>query len=789
MAKAFSLLQFGHHSFLGPTLLTNSDAEEVEEEIQEIEWDREDMKKQDSRSSPYQDMKRKDSPSSYKDTKRRDSKSLNKTEETDYDYCSDCTSEESNSTYRHSSRTSKRERQKRTSEDKKHRSTAKVLNCECAKLKDALKKEREARAALEKTLEKELAAKAAQEKALKKKSDDRAILKEKVESIKSQMATLKDSLKKEQRNNAKLKCKVDEMAHKLEKDQSLIKKLQEDLATSSSCLKEHDKKALAELQEVKDQLTQQQKESLDKNNEISSLHCNILNLQSDIEAKDKLVDSWTEKAKQLASEAKEERIKVVKLQKDIEVALSHQQEKAEEFDRLTHKNQSMVTEIQELTSAVEAQKANAATLQYSLKNEARELHLQIQSLQKDIGLKDALLRQKDQKVSELSEKALKNKTLQNDLGAAQTETQLALKQLEESRALCNNLEEKIVKLQRVCKREKQKNKELSEQTLDLEKSLTSERFLNSSLKEKQTQLELTASENQTKIKDLTCLTHQLADSLQSECAVKHSLICDMQKQEKENEDMTVKLKAMESKHESLLSQHRLLSDLHREHISAKNTIADELKAFQSENTTRKTELEDTLKESRTRQTELEDALKESKTRQTELEDALKEEQKHSAEFQKKADRFASALKEEKAKCESYHTELKETLYKQIKTVEERGQLTVALKRANETCSMLQQQQVKCLTEMAIQSRQLSGTELKFNMEKAALEQKITALNQLQKENQELGRKNKDLHSDYCDLFMNHRALQGKYERLSGVQDQHQPEVHLSMRTCLSTLTW
>lgn len=80
--------------------------------------------------------------------------------------------------------------------------------------------------------------------------------------------------------------------------------------------------------------------------------------------------------------------------------------------------------------------------------------------------------------------------------------------------------------------------------------------------------------------------------------------------------------------------------------------------------------------------------------------------------------------------EKFRFELKEALTKLLITLEEHGQLVAALRKARETSSMLQEQNTMQVAEMEIISRQLNDMELKFNMQKVALDQNTKAQNRL-----------------------------------------------------------
>lgn len=396
-----------------------------------------------------------------------------------------------------------------------------------------------------------------------------------MEHTKIQLADLKKTLKEHQRSNAKLKGKLTKMAAEREEDKKAIENLTNDLEVSSQQhqkeMVEREKVHCVQIKEIKDRLIEQQKRSLEKDNDIQSLHFDIQNLRGEIEVKDNIVSSLQKKVNQLASDLKEEQTKTCRLQREYEDAVSQQKKGAEKLHRLTLENQQLASE---------------------------------------------------------------NPRLQSNLETALNERQIALKQLQEAREVCSGHEETIRKekarFQRAYKKLQMVDKELSEKNVALEKSLTTEKCLRSSLKNEKKRFNQMVLQREAEVNPVTFLSNQLREaSVSSE-----HLMYDMQTLRMENADIRVKFNAMETQYDKLMSKYRSLSDRHDELMLKKNhnisenqaaiaelqSMVDELRAHQSESKARQAELEDALKEEKTRNSELQQradqtaiALKKEKT--------------------------------------------------------------------------------------------------------------------------------------------------------------------------------
>ncbi|GLD54327.1 uncharacterized protein AKAME5_000696300 [Lates japonicus] len=380
-----------------------------------------------------------------------------------------------------------------------------------------------------------------------------------MELMNAQVADLKKSKEQHRHSNAELLLKMSEMAADLEEDKKQIKKLKNELKVSSRQhtqeMAKHEKVNCAKIKALQDQLTEQQKESVEKDNEIQFLHSNIQSLQSNIEAKDNTVSSLKEKVNQLASDLKKEQTKTCKLQRDFEAAVSQQQKEAEELDHLTRQNQRLASE---------------------------------------------------------------NKRLQGELEAALNQRQSALKQHQKDKDTCSRLEEEIKKEKarflEAFKKIKMQEKELSEKTLALEKSQIAEKMLRSSLKNEKKRFEQMVFQKQATEDPITILSKQLREA----SASSESMRYDMQTLRMENADLRAKLKAMETEHDRVILRHRSLSECHEEMMSKKKDIISENQATIAKLKYMVDGLKARQSESRTRQAELEEALKQEKTQSTNL---------------------------------------------------------------------------------------------------------------------------------------------------------------------------
>ncbi|XP_068586885.1 uncharacterized protein [Cebidichthys violaceus] len=485
------------------------------------------------------------------------------------------------------------------------------------------------------------------------------------------------------------------MTAEIKEDMKLIEKLQKDLE-ASSC--HHEKEAqrnmvsFAKIKALKDELIEQQEESLEKDDTIQSLRLDIQNLQSDVEAKDHIVSTLQEKVNRGASDLNEEQTKNCSPQRDYEAGVSQQLKEAEELDHLTHENQHLASE---------------------------------------------------------------NRWLQGELEAAQTESQLHQKQLQDDREACSRREEAVEKENDA--RFQMQEKELSEKTLALEKSLVGEKLLRSLLGSEKKRFDQMILKKQASVEPLTILRNQLRDA----SANSEHLMYDMKTLRMENADIRAKFHVMETEFDRTRSKHLSLSERHEELMSKQNDTMSKQNDTISENQLTITKLQCAVDWLKAQQSE-------SKTGRAELEDALKQYKATVSELQQ----IASALEKERARCEEQRVKLKEALTRQIEILEEKQEVAVALKKAQDDVCRLQGQQ---LVESNFQLRHISDAELRLNQQRTALEESTKALHHLQREYTDLGRRHSDINSDYHELLKTHSALQIKYERLCYAQGNPRPD--------------
>ncbi len=269
-------------------------------------------------------------------------------------------------------------------------------------------------------------------------------------------------------------------------------------------------------------------------------------------------------------------------------------------------------------------------------------------------------------------------------------------------------------------------------------------------------------QKQASVDPVTILSNQLREA----SASSEHLMYDMQTLRMENADIRAKFKATETEHDRLKSKHRSLSERHEEMLSKKNEAI-------SENQFTIAKLQGMVDELKARQSK-------RKTRRAELEDALKQEKTRNSELQQRVDRIASGLEKERTACEKHRVELKEALTKQIETLEEKQKLAMALQKAEDGYSKLQEQQ---LVESNFQFRHVSDTELRLNQQKTALDESTKALHHLQRDYTALGRRHSDFNAVYRELLKTHSALQIRYERLCYAQGNPRPEFSPPQFTC------
>ncbi|XP_026042420.1 uncharacterized protein LOC113033167 [Astatotilapia calliptera] len=126
--------------------------------------------------------------------------------------------------------------------------------------------------------------------------------------MKTKVADLKKSQKEYRSSTEDLKTRISQMMANSDEDKKTIKKLHKDLMISS--LKHGNENAeAADIKALEDRLTEQQKQNLEKNNEIQFLRLKVQKLQDDIEAKDTMILRLQENVNKWASDVQKEQEK------------------------------------------------------------------------------------------------------------------------------------------------------------------------------------------------------------------------------------------------------------------------------------------------------------------------------------------------------------------------------------------------------------------------------------------------------------------------------------------------
>ncbi|XP_033936530.1 putative leucine-rich repeat-containing protein DDB_G0290503 [Pseudochaenichthys georgianus] len=668
-------------------------------------------------------------------------------------------------------------------------------------LQEALDEERKAKAALEEALMKEKTSTAqhkaalkheqkekdALAKALKYEQDENNSLSDRIKHI---YADLKQSQKEQQRGKAKLKNRITIMTSELEEDKKVIEKLQIAQHASSSQHQREISELLvlntASVTAIKDRLTERQEESLKKDKDIESLHSNVLNLQSDIVAKVSIVTSLQERVSKCASDLKEEETKSSVLQRDYEAAVSQQKKEAEELARLTQGNQHLAYENKRLQSELKAtlnkqhieekklqgDRGACSRLEEAIKKEEARFSRaskKIQSQEKELSEKtlaleglqrdyEAAVSQQKKEAEELTcltqgnqHLAYENKRLQSELEATLNKQHIEEKKLQGDRGACSKLEEAIKKeeasFSRASKKIQSQEKELSEKTLALEKSLTAEKILRSSLKSEKKRFEKMGGK-QASAGHLLYLTQQLREAS----------AYDMQTLRMENADIRAKFLVLEREYDRERFELRSLSACHEEMLSRKNDSI-------SDNQFTITNLQCIVNEFKAKESKI-------KMRQADLEEALKQEKIRNSELHHTVDQISSSLEKERTRCEKHSVELQEALKKQITALEENNKLTLSLQKAQETFPRLQEKQH---AETNYNFGNIGDSEFRLREQKYSLDESNKALYHLQQEYTNLGRRHCDINAEYRELLKTHTALQVRHERLSYAEANPRPD--------------
>lgn len=215
---------------------------------------------------------------------------------------------------------------------------------ESEKTRTCLKQLEEDKLALQKELEIEKEAKSQQDEAFKKLQEENDRLEKAVKKERKELKHMKIIVD--------LKTRIIQVMTNNDEDKKTIKKLHKDLMMPS--LKHENKNAeAADIKALEDRLTEQQKQNLEKDDEIQSLRLKVQKLQDDIEAKDTMILRLQENVNKWASDLQKEQEKNSALQRSYDSIVSQEHGKTQKLNRLTSENQDLSYENQILRDEVE----------------------------------------------------------------------------------------------------------------------------------------------------------------------------------------------------------------------------------------------------------------------------------------------------------------------------------------------------------------------------------------------------------------------------------------------------
>lgn len=275
-----------------------------------------------------------------------------------------------------------------------------------------LKQLEEDKLALQKELEREKEAKSQQDEAFKKLQEEndrleKAVKKEREElkRMKTKVADLKKSQKEYRSSTEDLKTRISQMMANTDEDKKTIKKLHKDLM-KSSLKHENENAEAADVKALEDRLIEQQKQNLEKGDEIQSLRLKVQKLQDDIEAKDTMMLRLQENVNKWASDVQKEQEKNSALQRSYDSIVSQEHGKTQKLNRLTSENQDLSSENQTLRDEVEFLKNERQLMQKDLDEEKgarRELE---EAVKEEKSRFSQVYKKLQKKEKELSEKTL-----------------------------------------------------------------------------------------------------------------------------------------------------------------------------------------------------------------------------------------------------------------------------------------------------------------------------------------------------------------------------------------------
>lgn len=264
------------------------------------------------------------------------------------------------------------------------------------KTRTCLKQLEEDKLALQKELEIEKEAKYQQDEAFKKLQEENDRLEKAVKKERKELKHMKIIVD--------LKTRIIQVMTNNDEDKKTIKKLHKDLMMFS--LKHENKNAeAADIKALEDRLTEQQKQNLEKDDEIQSLRLKVQKLQDDIEAKDTMILRLQENVSKWASDVQKEQEKNSALQRSYDSIVSQEHGKTQKLNRLTSENQDLSYENQILRDEVEFLQNERQFMQNDL-DEEKGARRELEAVKEEKSQFSKEYKKLQMKVKELSEKTL-----------------------------------------------------------------------------------------------------------------------------------------------------------------------------------------------------------------------------------------------------------------------------------------------------------------------------------------------------------------------------------------------
>ncbi|XP_034552923.1 probable serine/threonine-protein kinase kinX [Notolabrus celidotus] len=476
---------------------------------------------------------------------------------------------------------------------------------------------------------------------------------------------------------------------------------------------------------------EQQMQSVLRAQEIQFLKGLVENLQSEIEHKEKEASSAKDKVQQLSSDLEEEQGKTSSLQRDRKVSVSQQLKQDEELERLTRVSEDLALENKRLHGelnaahrAIKPTPKKAQEQERCRRSEEEVLKERVADLLKSEKELQLCREQQSHQICELTAELQSNKTtietLRGDLETSliqQKQMQSLLKREEaECKEGIRRLQEERAHVTKECNEIDSLQKDLSEQKLALEESLTAER----SLKREKKHLEELLSHRRRR------------DSASSEHLKREVKTLMMEK-----DKIKSKYQDLSERHEEMLS------------TSTQHKVANTL-------------LQLTINQLKTNETE-------SDRRLAELKDVLRDERRKKSELRLRLDKTTYDLERESSNSRrEYHNELQKALRENKEIQREKQRLADALHKAELTYASSTRSQEELYN---MQLRQVRNMELRLSEQDTDLNQSMRKLRQERNENFELVDKNNKLMSDNRKLQNEISELHIRYNRLSITREQ------------------